>query len=209
MNKINAGLKQYIEQSILPLSNNNDEGHGLEHINYVIARSMGFARQLTEINYDMVYTIASFHDIAHFIDKDNHAQIAAEMVLEDQTLKQFFNHEQLIIIAEAIIDHRASLEYEPRSIYGKIISSADRDTNIDFVLMRVHSYNMEHNKDFCLDLMIDDARRELLERFSDNGYAREKMYFEDVQYDQFVRDITRLSFDREAFVQKYLEVNQL
>ncbi len=41
-------------------------------------------------------------------------------------MKDFFDDEQRIIIKEAIEDYRATLEYEPRSDYGKIISSADR-----------------------------------------------------------------------------------
>ena len=45
-------------------------------------------------------------------------------------------------LKEAIEDHRVSLEYEPRSDYGKIISSADRTTSIDSVLQRTHSYTI-------------------------------------------------------------------
>lgn len=43
-------------------------------------------------------------------------------------------------MSEAIEDHRASLEYIPRSIYGKIISSADRNTSIEDILKRTYEY---------------------------------------------------------------------
>lgn len=34
-------------------------------------------------------------------------------------------------MADAIVDHRASLEYETRSVYGRIVSSTDREISID------------------------------------------------------------------------------
>ena len=69
---INQELKKYIEENILPTYEKNDKGHNLEHINYVTNRSLKFANNIKDINYDMVYTIASYHDIAHHIDAKNH-----------------------------------------------------------------------------------------------------------------------------------------
>ena len=40
------------------------------------------------------------------------------------------------MIGEAVEDHRASLPYEPRSLYGKIISEADRDLDFERILKR-------------------------------------------------------------------------
>ena len=39
MKTINRELKDYIEQQILPIYANNDSGHGIEHIQYVVKRS--------------------------------------------------------------------------------------------------------------------------------------------------------------------------
>lgn len=88
----------------------------------------------------MVYAIASFHDLAHHIDKDNHEVLSAKLFYENEKMKEFFTDEQRKIIKEAIEDHRASLEYEPRSNYGKIISSADRNVDITSSLKRTHAY---------------------------------------------------------------------
>ena len=52
------------------------------------------------------------------------------MLLKDDMLKQFFTEEEIKIMADAVYDHRASMEEEPRIIYGKIISSADRNVDI-------------------------------------------------------------------------------
>ena len=38
---------------------------------------------------------------------------------------------------EAIIEYRASLHKEPRNIYGKLISSADRNIDVTELLKRI------------------------------------------------------------------------
>ena len=67
---VNESLKKYIEEVIFPQYELNDMGHNIDHIRYVIERSLKFAKQVVSINYDMVYVIASYHDIAHHIDKN-------------------------------------------------------------------------------------------------------------------------------------------
>ncbi len=73
----------------------------------------------------MVYTVAAYHDLGHHIDGKNHEKVSAEMLLADENLREFFSEEEIRIMTEAVYDHRASMEGEPRSIYGKIVSSAD------------------------------------------------------------------------------------
>ena len=48
-------------------------------------------------------------------------------------------------MSEAVEDHRSSLENDPRSIYGKIVSSADRNTSVEVTLKRCYSYNKKQN----------------------------------------------------------------
>ena len=181
MKPFNSDLKDYIEQQILPIYENNDSGHGIEHVQYVVKRSLKFASQFPNINLDMVYVIASFHDIAHHIDKDNHEILSAKLFYENEKMKDFFDDKQRKTIKEAIEDHRASLEYEPRSDYGKIISSADRTTSIDSVLQRTHSYTTKHYLDLDLYQMIERSYNYILKKYGNNGYA--KNYCCDDEYE--------------------------
>ena len=162
MEIINSKLKDYIEHQILTIYEKNDSGHGIEHIKYVIKRSLKFARQFSNINIDMIYVIASYHDIAHHIDKDNHEILSAKLFYDNEKMKEFFNDKQRTIIKEAIEDHRASLECEPRSDYGKIISSADRTTSIDSILQRTYSYTTKHYPNLDLYQMIEHAYNHML-----------------------------------------------
>lgn len=207
--KINPDLKKYIEENIFPSYLKNDAGHGIEHIKYVINRSLKFATLVENINYDMVYVIAAYHDIGHYIDAKNHESVSAKMLLEDINLRQFFSEDEIVMMSEAVYDHRASLEGEPRSIYGKIVSSADRNTILEVPLKRTYSYRVKHSKNYDIDEIIEDSRLHLKEKFGINGYAVEKMYFEDLDYKKFLEDIQALTSDKELFKRRYCEVNGL
>lgn len=205
--KINVYLKNYIEKEILKEYEKNEKAHSLEHINYVIRRSLEFAKQFPDINLDMVYTIASFHDIGHHIDKDNHEVISAKIFYNDLKMKEFFSEEERITIKEAIIDHRASLKGEPRSIYGKIVSSADRGTNIIVTLKRTHSYSLKHYPNFRLQKIIDRAYNHINQKYGKEGYA--KIYIKDLEYDKFRTDLNNILNDKNEFIKLYLKANDI
>jgi len=206
---INQDLTKYIEENIFPSYNKNDEGHNLEHIKYVIDRSIKFANSITEINYDMVYTIASYHDIGHYIDAKNHEKISSEMLLNDIKLRDYFDEEQIKIMSDAVYDHRASLNIIPRSIYGKIVSSADRNTSIDSILKRSYEYVVKHNPNFSLEEIINECREHVKNKFGNNGYATDKMYFKDEEYEGFLIGIDNLVNDDIKFRERFIEVNNL
>lgn len=206
---INENLKDYIEKNIFPSYEKNEVGHGITHINSVIERSLKFARLVGDINYNMVYVIAAYHDIGHYIDAKNHEKVSAEMLLADKMLKNFFTEDEIKTMADAVYDHRGSLKGEPRSIYGKIVSSADRNTILEISLKRTYSYRVAHNKNYNIDEIIEESRLHLQDKYGVDGYAKEKMYFEDLDYKKFLEDIQALTSDKELFKKRYCEVNEL
>lgn len=206
---INKELKQYIENEILPIYNQNDEGHNLSHIEYVIRRSLNFAKEVEDINYDMVYTIASYHDICVHINRDEHERLSAEYLANDKNLKKFFNDEQIKIMSEAVEDHRASNDSEPRSIYGKIVSSADRNTSLEQPFKRTFAYKLKKEYYLTLEELINRAYEVLVNKFGPNGYAREKMYFDDPEYQNFLDELNIYLSDKKLFIRKYYEINKI
>ena len=135
----------------------------------------------------MIYAIAAFHDIAHHIDKDNHEVLSAEIFYQNAKMKEFFNEEQRKIIKEAIEDHRVSLEYVPRSDYGKIISTADRNVDVATSLKRTHAYTIKNFKNLDTNKIIERAYNHIKEKFGNNGYA--KIYCKDEEFDKFKEEI--------------------
>ena len=206
---LNKELVKYIEEVVFPKYELNDMGHDLSHIKYVIDRSLKFASIAEDINLNMVYVIAAYHDIGHHIDAKNHEVVSARILDEDTKLKEFFKDEEIKIMVEAVEDHRASLEYEPRSIYGKIVSSADRNTLIDVPLKRTYAYRIEHCPESSIEQIIEESREHLQKKFGRDGYATEKMYFEDQDYYDFLNEMADLVEDKEAFIKRYVEVNNI
>ena len=76
---INSKLKKYIEENIYPLNNKNDIGHNMDHVSYVINRSLKFAEMVDNVNINMVYVVASYHDVGHHIDAKNHEKVSSEI----------------------------------------------------------------------------------------------------------------------------------
>ncbi len=204
---INRDLYDYIQQNIFPLYSKNDSGHGIEHISYVIDRCFRFAEQFEGIDLNILYSAAVFHDIAHHIDKKNHEKLSAEIFEKDAEMRNYFNEEQIKFIKEAIEDHRASSQGEPRSVYGKILSSADRSTDVYDFLRRTHAYTLKHQPDSTLQVRLDRAYTHTNEKYGSGGYA--KHYVFDEEYENFKPEINKILKDRETFNKKYKEVNKI
>ena len=204
---MNKELIDYIQNNILPEYSKNDSGHGIKHINYVIDRCFRFAEQFDNIDLDTLYTIAAFHDIGHHIDKKNHEILSAKIFYDNEDIKHFFTDEQRIIIKEAIEDHRASSDSVPRSDYGKIISSADRSTDVNEFLRRTHAYTLKHTPEATLEQMLIRAYNHTSDKYGDNGYA--KHYVVDDEYNEFRNEISNLLSDKNLFNAEYLKVNNL
>ena len=204
---INKNLEIYIKNEILPQYEKNDSGHSLPHIDYVLKRCFKFAEQFEKIDFNMLFAIATFHDIAHHIDKKNHEKLSAEVFYNDEKMKDFFSEDERNLIKEAIEDHRASSDSSPRSDYGKIISSADRSTDVDDFLRRTHSYTLKHFPHCTNEEMLKRAYDHTEQKYGKSGYA--KHYVKDEEYDAFREEINLLLQDPEKFKAKYYKINSL
>ena len=210
INDVNENLKSYIETNILPLYKQNDEGHQLGHILNVIDRSFEITKDIDDLNADIIYTAASFHDIGAYIDRANHHIVSGKILMDDEYMKSYFNEEELNMIKEAIEDHRASLETEPRNIYGKILSSADRPTNIDEFIYRSYmaakrnncykNNGIKSNHILTNEELIEAVYDHLIDKFGHDGYA--KVYFVDEKYQDFMEITQELIDDKEKYLKR-------
>ena len=205
--KINKELKNYIEKNIFPEYDKNEAGHGIKHIKYVIKRSFELVEENNlDVNPDIVYTIAAYHDIGHHIDSKTHEIISADIMSKDENLRQFFSSEELTIIKEGIEDHRASSKNDPRSIYGKIVSSADRNNTVEECLSRTYTYGKKLDPSLTDEQLFIRAHDVLTKKFGVGGYA--KFYFKDKQYEEFLTKLRSLLEDKDKFIntqRKYIE----
>ena len=198
MKRINEKLKKYIEENILKEYDMNDKGHDIEHIKFVLNRAEELSENY-ELNHDMLYTIVCFHDIACHIDRENHEILSAKRLYEDKKIREFFTLEEIEIMKEAIEDHRASLEYVPRNIYGKILSSADRKIDVETYLKSSIGFDLKENKKLTEQELIERSYNFAIKKFGKNGYAVKKMYVKDKKYENFLKEIQYLIDNKKEF----------
>lgn len=204
---IDIELKNYIENNILPLYDSNIGGHGIDHINFVINRSFELVKEFKlDVDLNMVYVIAAFHDIGYKTNPDEHEEVSSQMFMNNQDMKKFFNDEQISAIADAIVDHRASLEYEARSIYGKIVSSADREISVRNMLERSIDFQKDKHKDENPTTIevINYSYKKLSSKYGKSGYA--KMYFKDKKYLDYLNEIQEILENKDKFIEAELEI---
>ena len=117
---IQPELIQYVEAEILPRYTHFDKAHQLDHIETVIRQSAELAdmleRQGVEVDRNMVYIIAAYHDLGIVNGRENHHTDSGKILMADPVLKQYFTPEQLVTMKEAVEDHRASAKSVPRSL---------------------------------------------------------------------------------------------
>ena len=168
---MNPKLEQYIEQSILPQYESFDGGHKRDHAEAVIQESLVLARQ-HGADEQMAYVIAAYHDLGLRFDRETHHIRSGEILLADQTLRQWFSEEQLQVMREAVEDHRASGKNPPRTIYGAIVAEADRQIIPETVNARTMAYSAKLYPDGDFETLYTRSREHLLEKYAEGGYMR-------------------------------------
>ncbi len=206
---VSEDLIKYIQENIFPEYDKNDKGHGILHILEVIRRSFELKEslKLEDLDDDMIFAIAACHDNGKYIDHKTHEKIAAQRFFENPDFQKFFSDEQRQTIKEAIEDHRSSFEDTPRSDYGKLISSADRNSTIDIVFIRSFFVGQDRTPDLTMDEFLDFTLNRLRNRYSEED--SENMFFEDDIYAKFLTDMRALLQDEKAFKDRYCKINNV
>lgn len=201
---MNEELINYIETQVFPQYDKNESGHGINHIKTVIDKSLKFAKDY-DVDINMVYTIAAYHDIGHHIDRKRHEIISAEMFMKDENMKKFFNDEERKIIKEAIEDHRASSDHEPRTIYGRIVSTADRTIiDIDTTIRRSYSYGKRNYVGLSEEEQIERVYSHLKEKYGETGYA--KVYLKDEEFEEALQKLRQALSNKQEFMNRVKRV---
>lgn len=205
MNKeLNEELVEYIEKKIFPLYDRNEFAHGINHIKTVIRRSLELADGY-DVDFNIVYTVAAYHDLGHFIDRKRHEIISAEIFMKDENIKRWFSDEQRLVIKEAIEDHRASCNHVPRTIYGKIVSTADRTiVDIDNTIKRSYTYGKKNYIGLSEEEQFDKVYEHLVEKYGERGYA--KVYLKEKEFDEAVSKLRQALENREEFIERVKRV---
>ena len=164
-------LYDYIEEYIIPQYEAFDKAHNLDHVAHVIERSLKLASHY-DVNTDMVYTIAAYHDVGLCEGRERHHIVSGEILSNDVMLSQWFTPQEIATMREAVEDHRASNGHEPRSLYGCIVAEADRLIDPDTTLRRTVQYGLKHLDTSNREQHYERFCHHLQEKYAEGGYMR-------------------------------------
>ncbi len=162
-------LDVYIQQSILPQYDAFDGGHKRDHAETVIAESLKLARAY-DADETMAYVIAAYHDLGLRFDREKHHIHSGEILMADKTLRQWFTHDQLLTMRDAVEDHRASGKNPPRTIYGAIVAEADRQIDPLTVIHRTMAYSLKLLPEADFHTLYQRSLDHLHEKYAEGGY---------------------------------------
>lgn len=164
-------LKEYIESEIIPRYDNFDGAHRRDHVRSVIGQSQELSRYY-DVNPEILYAAAAYHDLGLCEGREKHHLVSGRIIREDKTLLNWFNVEEIEVIAEAAEDHRASNETPPRSIYGKIIAESDRLIDPETVIRRTVQYGFAHYPQMNREQMWERTLTHLQKKYGYGGYLK-------------------------------------
>jgi len=164
-------LQAYIESAIFPRYKDFDPAHRIDHALQVIAESLKLAKHY-DVDERMVYTIAAYHDIGLCEGREQHHLVSGRMLRADERLHEWFTDEEIETMAQAVEDHRASLDHAPWSIYGRIVAEADRLIDPMTVLLRTVQYGLSHYPELDKEQHYQRYCEHLQEKYAEGGYLK-------------------------------------
>ena len=164
-------LVEYVEAEIIPRYDSFDRAHGTDHVRTVIRRSLELAARC-EVDTDMVYAIAAYHDTGLVAGRERHHLVSAEILAADSRLARWFSAEQLAVMCDAVEDHRASSKRPPRTIYGRIVAEADRLIEPMTIIRRTVQYGLAHYPELDREGHYARCMEHLQHKYGNGGYLR-------------------------------------
>lgn len=168
---IRPELQAYVEAEILPRYDSFDKAHRRPHVERVIRDALALA-EFYPVDRDMIYAAAAYHDTGLCADRATHHLVSGRIIREDPALLRWFSPEQIETVAQAAEDHRASLDHEPRSLYGRIIAEADRQIEPETIVRRTVQFGLAHYPELSREEHWQRALDHLHEKYAAGGYLR-------------------------------------
>ena len=172
LKSVTPEIIDYVEREIIPRYASFDKAHQENHVRMVIEQSLKIAAQTPAMNVDMVYVIATFHDLGLVNGRENHHKDSRRILEADEFVRTHFTLEQIQIMGEAVEDHRASNSQKPRSEYGLTVAEAARFIEPETIIRRTIQYGLANYPQFDKDGHYQRTIEHLNEKYGPDGYLK-------------------------------------
>ena len=200
---IRREIVEYVEREILPRYEGFDPAHRRDHADVVVERSIALAERLGA-RVEMAYVVAAYHDTGLAVGRDVHHTESKRILLEDSALRQWFTQEEIVTMADAVEDHRASSKQPPRTIYGRIVAEADRLIEPRTILRRTVQFTLTHHPDLDREEGYERLLEHMREKYDYGGYL--KLWVEESDNAQRLEELRRIIADRALLRRLYDEI---
>lgn len=139
-----------VKKQVFELLNNENSGHGVDHINRVLTLALKFAEQ-EKADKEIVALIALLHDADDyklFGLKNAESLPNAKRIMRNAKVSE--NIKRQVIESLKTIGYRKLLQgFRPKTIEGQIVSDADMcDALGSHSILRTYAYQIKNNKPF-------------------------------------------------------------
>ena len=180
-------MVNYIYNEIASRYAGFDPAHREDHVLTVISQAMELLDKMPQwlnehpeecqrwnvpVDRNILLAAAACHDLGLINGRDNHHIDSGKIIRADQRLREWFNEDEIEIIAQAAEDHRASGKAAPRSIYGMLVAEADRVIDGETIIRRTIQFGIKHYPDLGIDGHIERAVTHLREKYGRGGYLK-------------------------------------
>ena len=197
---MNSEIENYINNNIIPLYKDNDASHSISHVNDVIKNSLQLGKKYN-LREDLLYIISAYHDVGVRQDRDAHEVISAEFFYKDKFWEDILSKKERKLIYDAIIDHRASSRKVPRSIYGRIVATADRQfDSFESAVKRTYLYLISKFNNITMNEIYELIYNDFNNRYGKYGYV--KVFFNEDLFQKELQPIKELLLDKNKFIEK-------
>ncbi len=184
---MSEGLDRYVYEEVVPRYAGFDQAHREDHALTVISQALELADGLeswlavhqeadavwhTPVDRNILLAAAACHDLGLVNGRDRHHLDSGMMIRADERLREWFDEDEVEIIAQAAEDHRASGKLPPRSIYGMLVAEADRVIDGDTIIRRTIQFGQKHYPGLDRDGHVARAMEHLREKYGRGGYLR-------------------------------------
>ena len=173
----------------------NNHAHNIMHCDNVCDRITAMHSKLfSNENILKLCIVAAYtHDLKEHVDRKNHHVLSAEYVRDnrsDSVLSEF-NDEEIDMLYNAILEHRASNDSVKTSILSILLFNADKDEpSVQTAVFR----SLEHNGGNKAETF-----KHIKEKFSRNGYLKYDKYYKEYYgidvINEFWDDVDVLEYD--------------
>lgn len=171
MKDVRQEIIEYLEAEVLPRYDKFDKGHQQSHARSVMSQALELSGYY-DVDPEMVLVAAAFHDTGLSVCRETHHLESGKIIRTDKELGKWFTSRQIEIIAQAAEDHRASLDHDPRTIYGKIIAEADRLIDAETVIRRTIQFGLKRYPELDKEGHWTRMVEHLKEKYAEGGYLK-------------------------------------